>query len=138
MFEGQPICYCTALRSATRRITSLYDDALAPAGVGAAQLALLRAIARTTDKASTLTAIGREHGLERSTVGRNVKVLVRMGLIELERDDADLRASAASLTEAGHETLARAEPLWAEMQKKIEDRLGADGAGTLLATLKGL
>lgn len=137
MSDEIPACYCTALRSATRRVISLYDAALEPVGVGAAQLALLRAIERSKAPPS-LTELGRGQGLERSTVGRNLKVLARMGLVELDGDDGDLRASVAMLTPKGRDALARAEPIWAGVQRTIEDRLGAGDAGRLLAALNGL
>ena len=39
-------CYCAALRIATRKTTAIYDEALAPAGIGLAQFSLLRKIER--------------------------------------------------------------------------------------------
>ena len=40
------LCYCAALRAATRKTTAMYDEALAPAGIGLAQFSLLRKIER--------------------------------------------------------------------------------------------
>ena len=37
-------CYCAALRAATRKTTALYDEALAPVGIGVAQFSLMRRI----------------------------------------------------------------------------------------------
>lgn len=130
------VCYCTALRRATRRVTELYDAALAPYGVGVAQFALLRAVERAGRP--TLTELGRSAGLDRSTVGRNVRVLVRMGLLKLDQDDGDLRASAVALTTDGRDLIQRADPVWAGVQREVEDRLGAGGADRLLVTLQGI
>ena len=39
-----PICNCLSLRQAARRVTQLYDQALAPLDLRATQLSLLRTI----------------------------------------------------------------------------------------------
>ena len=40
-------CHCTALRKASRRISQLYDAALAPSGLKTTQRAILAEIARS-------------------------------------------------------------------------------------------
>ena len=40
------ICNCAALRQAARRVTKLYDDALAPIGVGLNQFSILARLDR--------------------------------------------------------------------------------------------
>ena len=49
-----PLCNCLSLRQATKRVTQLYDQALAPVGLRATQFSLLRAAtlvdARDTDR----------------------------------------------------------------------------------------
>ena len=82
-------CYCIALRAAARKATSIYDTALEPTGVNIAQFSLLRSIKRAT--AVSLTELGRMTDLDRSTVGRNVKVLERMGLVRVAGIDDLLR-----------------------------------------------
>ena len=74
-------CYCLALRAAARKATALYDEALAPAGLNLAQYGLMRRIERAG--AVSLTELGRMAELDRSTVGRNVKVLERLLLVRL-------------------------------------------------------
>ena len=66
-------CYCAALRKATRRLTAAYDAALAPVGVNLAQFSLLRTVSRHGPL--SLTDLARRMELDRSTVGRNVKVV---------------------------------------------------------------
>lgn len=134
--EANPACYCTALRRATRRVSTLYDAALAPIGIGVAQLASLRALERAG--MPTISELGSELGLDRSTVGRKVKVLARMGLLRIDRHAGDLRESAVMITAEGRGVLARADPLWTGVQKTIEDQLGAGGADRLVAVLRRL
>src|SRR5574337_549456 len=74
-------CYCSTLRAAARKATALYDEALAPAGVNVAQYGLLRRVERRGTV--SLTELGRLSELDRSTVGRNARVLERLGLARL-------------------------------------------------------
>ncbi len=122
------MCYCAAVRAAARKTTALYDAALAPAGINVAQFSLLRRIERVGPV--SLTELGREAELDRSTVGRNVKVLERLQLVRLAPAE-DQREAAVRLTRAGAEALRRATPLWEGAQRRIEAALGADGAGQL-------
>ena len=126
----QTLCYCAALRAASRKATALYDAALAPAGIGVAQFSLMRRIERT--RTVSLTELGRLAELDRSTVGRNVRVLARMGLVR-ETEAGDQRETVVALTEAGAGTVRRAAPLWEEAQRRVETALGGEAAGTLRA-----
>lgn len=116
-------CYCTRLRAASRRIAAIYDAALEPLGINVAQFSLLRMIERR--QPVSLTDLGRLAELDRSTMGRNVRVLERMGLAEVGRGE-DQRESVVRLTVAGADLLARAAPLWEASQRAIEDRLGPE------------
>ncbi len=124
---GSP-CYCASLRAAARKATALYDATLAPAGVNVAQFALLRKIERA--ESVSLTELGRLAALDRSTVGRNVKVLERLGLVQVAAAE-DQREAAVALTPAGAEALVRAAPHWEEAQRHVEAALGTDGAHAL-------
>ena len=131
-----PLCYCAALRAATRKITALYDEALAPAGVGLAQFSLLRKIERARREVS-LSELGRLASLDRSTVGRNVRVMLRIGLIERSAG-ADRREATVRLADSGRAALAAGAPLWQGAQDRIEVKLGARGAHDLRALLAAL
>ena len=127
-----PTCYCHALRKATRRLNAAYDAALAPTGINVAQFSLLRTLAR--HGAQSLTGLGRRMELDRSTVGRNVKVVERLGLVQ-PASTTDQRQAAIELSPEGRRILASATPLWAEVQARIDTRLGPDRSATLLAEL---
>jgi DNA-binding MarR family transcriptional regulator len=128
-------CYCIALRAAARKATSIYDAALEPTGVNIAQFSLLRSIDRAT--ALSLTELGRMTDLDRSTVGRNVKVLERMGLVKVAVG-ADQREATVTLDEAGHDVLRSGASLWDGVQRKIEAGLGPVTAAQLLTSLQSL
>jgi DNA-binding MarR family transcriptional regulator len=115
-------CYCSLLRAANRRIGAVYDDALAPLGINIAQYSLLRAIERL--QPVSLTELGGEAELDRSTIGRNVRVLERMGLVETGRGEADHREAVVTLASRGVDTLFAAGPVWKKCQREIETLLG--------------
>ena len=122
-------CYCAAARAVSRKTTALYDDALAPAGVNLAQYSLLRRIEWAGSP--SLTELARLAELDRSTVGRNVRVLEKMRLVRMT-DSEDQREAAVILTDAGVATLARAAPFWVDAQRHIETAVGAERAKNLL------
>ena len=128
-------CYCGALRLAARKTTAIYDAALKPAGINVAQYSLLRCIERA--EMISLSDLARGTGLDRSTIGRNVRVLERLGLITGAAAD-DRRESCVTLARGGAETLKTALPLWRKAQAKIEQSISQDAAQqlrSLLATL---
>ena len=129
------LCLCIAVRKASRRLTSRYDEALAPVGISLAQFSLLRNIRRHGPV--SLTGLGEITELDRSTLGRNVRVLERMGLCATAAA-SDRREASVVLTPAGTDILAAAEPLWATTQAEIRTRIGADGAAQLEALLGAL
>ncbi len=131
----KPVCYCSSLRAAARKTTALYDSALAPVGINVAQFALLRRIERA--QLVSLTELGRLADLDRSTVGRNARVLERLGLVRLASAE-DQREAPVTLTAAGAGALRRASPLWEEAQRRIETKLGAAGARTLRTLAQSL
>lgn len=129
------ICYCAALRTATRKTTAIYDAALAPTGVNLAQFSLLRKIQRAAPV--SLSELGRLAELDRSTIGRNVKVLQRMGLARVTPGE-DHREATVTLDAGGLVVLREGAPLWDEAQRRIEERLGEDGPAKLSALLGSL
>lgn len=128
-------CYCVSIRKAARKVTAHYDAALAPVGVNLAQFSLLRTIARRAPL--SLTELGRLTELDRSTVGRNVKILERMGLVAMS-GGKDHREAMAMLAPQGARVLYEGAPLWDATQRSIETTLGPDAARQLQTLLHSL
>ena len=82
-------------------------------------------------------ALAEAMGLDRSTLGRNLRVLEGEGLVALA-EGSDLRNRLVMLTEDGVARLAAALPAWEAAQQKLIDQLGADKRETLLALLDEL
>jgi DNA-binding MarR family transcriptional regulator len=122
-------CYCSLMRAATRRLGATYDAALAPLGINIAQYALMSLIQQ--HQPVSLTELGRMTELDRSTVGRNVRVLERIGLAKPCRGEVDQREAVASLTKRGRQVLDEATPIWESCQSDLASRLGPAGVDAL-------
>ena len=128
-------CHCILLRRASRKVSSYYDEALAPLGVNIGQFSLLRNI-RSMQPVS-LTDLALRVELDRSTVGRNTKVLERMGLVATGLGE-DQREAQLSLSDSGHALLTEGAPLWDSVQANIEERLGREKTQQLQELLNAL
>jgi len=128
-------CICILLRQAARKTSAIYDETLAPLGINVAQFSLLRKIWRAGSV--SLTELARQADLDRSTIGRNVKVLQRINLIKSAVSD-DHRESNVTLTDDGLDLVERGGVLWDKAQQEIETRLGHKGVENLQALLDAL
>jgi len=125
-------CTCFRLRSLTRRVTQLYDQALAPSGLTVTQYSVL-AHALRQGAAPTLSELAQLLYTDRTTLTRNLKPLADAGLIKVG-DGADARSKAVLVTAKGRGALRAARPLWKEAQA----RLRAQAGDRRLAALHGL
>lgn len=113
-------CICTNLRQAAHRVTDIYDRALAPAGLKVTMYRLLKTVRDTPEQ--SLSQLAARLEIDRSTLGRNLGVLERRGLVS-RVGQKDARARCVALTTAGKAALDRAEPLWQAAQDDIAGRL---------------
>jgi DNA-binding MarR family transcriptional regulator len=126
-------CNCLALRQASRHVTQLYDQALAPLDLRGTQLALLRAIRRLGPIA--LNPLAEEMVMDRATLGHNVRPLEARGLVRLAVGE-DRRSREVSLTPAGRRMIAQALKYWRRAQRVFEDKLGTDTSAQLRSLLQ--
>lgn len=124
-------CYCANLRRAALAATALYDDALAPHGMKVTQFSLLHAVERRGR--ANLTGLAAGTGLDRSTLGRNLRVLEGLGLVTLSPGD-DQRDRVASLTPRGRTRLRAATRTWKDLQESLAATLGDDAPRLVEAT----
>ncbi|PWS33993.1 MarR family transcriptional regulator [Falsiroseomonas bella] len=129
-------CPGVLARVAARRITRVLDRALAPTGLGAAQLALLAQIAVAKD--DRMAALAQRAGLDPSTLSRNLRRLEAEGLVEIASVEADLRRRAVWLTESGARRLEAALPLWRAAQAEVARHVEAAPARRLAAQAEAL
>jgi DNA-binding MarR family transcriptional regulator len=118
-------CVCSALRAASRHVSQMYDDALAPLDLTITGYSLLAKIDELADAAV----------MDRSTLSRNLKPLLDATFIAVQ-PGADRRRKEFSLTPKGRSRLSAAYPRWREVQRRFKRLYGATES-TALATLLG-
>jgi DNA-binding MarR family transcriptional regulator len=128
-----PFTYCSAaaLRMAARRVSQFYDGCLAPEGLKISQYSVLAIAARRREKPPTVNELADELGMDRSTLGHNLRPLERDGLIALESDAADKRARRVVVTELGRAKRRACRELWALAQARFEEAFGSARAADL-------
>lgn len=123
-----------ALRTA-RALTRHYNAALRPLDLQATQFGLLVAVQREPDV--SLARLAGITATDPSTLARNVKPLERRGLIAVS--GARGRAGKhLTLSESGRALLAEALPLWREAYDGLVEKLGVEGASTVLNAMVSL
>ena len=134
-FEAEPeACNCSALRQAARRVTRLYDDALAPTGLGVNQYSILATLGRVGP--SRIQDLAQRLVMDRSTLGHLLRPLEKRGFARLRVSEQDGRSRVAALTPAGRAVLARGHPLWESAQRRFASAFGAKSAIGLRTVLK--
>lgn len=128
------ICNGTALREAGRRISKLYDEALAPTGLGLNQYTALRKLAVYGPIA--MQKLAEQLVMDRSTLARLLGPLQKRHLLTIEISSDDRRSRVLELTSKGKALLKKALPLWERVQRDFEDFYGKDEALRLRASLK--
>ena len=114
-------CTCANLRKAARVVTQRYQSALQPTGLKATQFTLLATLANRGDL--PLTHLAEALMMDRTTLTRNLKPLVRRRLVSIENEQ-DQRVRQIKLTAKGSTAFKNALPHWAVAQSKIVSGLG--------------
>lgn len=125
-------CNCAALRQASRFVSRLYDEALAPAGLGINQYSVLARLNRLGPL--VMQDLARALVMDRSTLGHLLRPLEKRGLVQLAIC-ADARCRLVSLTPDGGALLVEARPLWMAAQAAFERQFGSAEAATLREAL---
>jgi DNA-binding MarR family transcriptional regulator len=115
-------CNCTALRKASRRISQLYDTALAPSGLKTTQRAILAQIGRS--EPTTVGDLAEALVMDSGALAHTLKPLERDGLIAVATDPDDRRSRLITLTGQGRAKLAETDALWAKAQRGFEAAFG--------------
>ncbi len=127
-------CYGTAMRKASRRVSQLYDDALAPCGLRGTQFAILAELS-AREQPPTLAALAAALVIDRSALGHSLRPLERDGLVALQAGKEDRRRRQVVLTALGSERYQAARPLWRQAQDRFRSVFGEAEGERLRATL---
>jgi DNA-binding MarR family transcriptional regulator len=117
-------CLAARVRLISRAITEVYDRALDGHGLSVAQVNLLAALGKVGPCAPT--NLGGALHLERSTVSRNLSLLMKHGWIEPTSSDAK-GVREVALTRAGRKKIDAAMPDWRHAQDRAAQLLGTEG-----------
>src|ERR1700731_2600988 len=129
-------CNCTALRKASRRISQLYDTALAPSGLKTTQRAILAQIGRS--ERTTVGELAEALVMDSGALAHTLKPLERDGLIAVAVDPDDRRNRLITLTRRGRTKLAETDALWAKAQRGFEAAFGRADSEALREGLRFL
>jgi DNA-binding MarR family transcriptional regulator len=126
-------CTCMRLRKATRRVSQIYDRHLEPSGLTITQYGLLAYLMAVTE--TTIGALAEKLAMDPTTLTRNLRPLIRQGLVVLQPDRRDRRVRCVSLTDKGREVFMGAKPLWRAAQNQINATIGDIETSSLHAQL---
>lgn len=128
-------CNAGAARRAARKLTHLYDTELAPAGLNLCQYGVLRAINSRGAALPSVQELAEQLVLDRSTLGQNLRPLVKDRLINLLTDPNDRRVRLIALTKLGVAKFKEANKYWQIAQDRFEEVFGKDEAESLRTAL---
>jgi len=114
-------CIALRVRRMSRIVTRVYDDALRGLGITASQYTLLAQLAN--QDGITAVEIGYTLDIEKSTLSRNLKRLLALGMIEMD-PPAGRRGRGLHLTPQGQSTLQNAYPIWQTAQQRAKAVMG--------------
>jgi DNA-binding MarR family transcriptional regulator len=117
-------CLAVRVRLISRALTGIYDGALDGHGLTIAQVNLLAALGKAGP--CPPATLGEVLQLERSTVSRNLNLLLNHGWIEAVSSDAKGMREVA-LTSAGRTKIESVLPAWRHAQQQASRVLGETG-----------
>ena len=129
-------CSCTALRKASRRVSQLYDAALAPTGLKTTQRAILVHIGRA--EPTSVGKLAEALVMDPGALAHTLKPLERDGLVVIAVDSADRRNRQISLSRRGRTKLAETDVPWEKAQRSFKAAFGRADSEPLRQALRFL
>lgn len=127
------VCVANNLRKVSRAIVQTYEEALKPSGITISQFSTLGTLNLVGPM--PLSKLAEEMDLDRTTLARNLELLVRDDLVIIESDVKDQRVKIVRVTQKGLLTLKKAAPLWVKAQHHFVKGLGLSQVEDLMDTL---
>lgn len=128
-------CACFNFRKASRSVTQLFDQILAPTGLRSTQIVIL--IAGELQGPSSIARLARELVMDRSTLTRNLKPLLAMGHLRLSRPDNG-RHKSVEVTDEGRAALVQAIPYWQRAQTHLVSQFGPEHWNRMMADMAAI
>lgn len=121
-------CLATRVRQLSRIVTRVYDDAMRPLGITGSQFTLLTQVG--LQDGITAVEIGFALDIEKSTLSRNLKRLLGLGLINMD-PPAGRRGRGLHLTPKGQVMIKEAYPIWMGAQQRALSLMGHESKSAL-------
>lgn len=122
-------CTCARLRRLSRRITAVYNRALAPSGMRVTQYSLLNSVRRGGPVA--MSRLAEAMDMDRTTLTRNLRPLLAAGWLRMQDDPDDARVRRVALTAKGESHLAEARVYWRRAQDEVASTVDPADLGQL-------
>jgi DNA-binding MarR family transcriptional regulator len=117
-------CACQNLRRLSRVVTRIYDQELRRAGLEITQFGVLTALAAMGE--ANQKRLGAGFAMDSTTLTRTLGLLRKQGWVRARRGK-DRRERLFSLTEAGRQQMAMAQPHWERAERRLRKELGDAG-----------
>ena len=125
-------CTNFKLRQLLRRVSLVYDRAMAECGLKITQYSLLSHVEKLGP--ITQTDLAKAMGMDSSTLSRNLRPLESAGWVAVHAGD-DARSHALSLTASGRKKRTQAQTLWKQAQLQLNETVGVDDVIALHALI---
>jgi DNA-binding MarR family transcriptional regulator len=129
-------CVLMRARLISKVMTAIYDEELRRFGIVSPQFALLVNICEI--EPATRADIGRYHHQDRSTLTRNLKILLSEGWAEEVRDKRVCRGRPIVLTKVGKDLLRNGAAAWRVAQARAKALLGEEGVIAIADIANGI
>lgn len=126
-------CTCFKLRRLSRRVTAVYDRALAAAGMRVTQFSLLANLRRSSGL--SMSALAAALDMDRTTLTRNLKPLLDAGWVAVQPSQDDARIRLVHIAPAGEAQWQVARACWRQAQNEVSATIGPDELAALHAML---
>lgn len=127
-------CACFNFRKASRSVTQLFDQILAPTGLRSTQLVIL--ITNQLLGPSSIARLARELVMDRSTLTRNLKPLMNSGLMRFTQEGGKQKSVAVTID--GQAALLRAAPYWSQAQSQLVAHFGTEAWNRIMTDLNAI
>jgi len=128
-------CLVLNTRMAARAVTRRYDKALRPFGITAAQFSILTSMVARPER--SVTDMARSIAIDRTTLSRNLDLLVRKGLVSGHEADKG-NGRLVALTNEGNDLVQKLLPQWRQAQAEMRELLVAPDLKAVVASLQKL
>ena len=125
-------CLFSKTRTVSRYVTNLYTKALKDIGVTPVQYSMMTAIQIL--KEGNINNLSSALKMDRTTINRNLKPLVRNGYIYINESD-DKRERRISITKEGEEVYSKGYIEWHKAQDELQNSIGKENYEQLSSVL---